>query len=119
MRMVAVAAVLAILVIGALAAYALEAGSSTTSSGNPSSSPSAIPSSVLASTPFPSGGAFNTPGNLLITDQYNNRVIEVDPSTNQIVWSFGSGNGSLCNPGQGGVIDPNDAERLAGGLTLI
>jgi PQQ-like domain len=68
---------------------------------------------------LPSGGAFNTPGNLLIADQYNNRVIEVNPHTDQIVWSFGSGNGSLCNPGNGSVIGPNDAERLAGGLTLI
>jgi hypothetical protein len=118
--MVVVAAVLAILVIGGLAAYAFGTGSSAgPSSSMSSSSSSAASSTVLASIPFPTGGAFNTPGNLLITDQYNNRVIEVDPSTNQIVWSFGSGNGSLCNPGQGAVIDPNDAERLAGGLTLI
>jgi hypothetical protein len=68
---------------------------------------------------FPSGGAFDTAGNLLISDQYNSRVIEVNPLTDQIVWSFGSGNGSLCNPGPGSVIGPNDAERLAGGLTLI
>jgi plastocyanin len=56
---------------------------------------------------------------LLITDQFNNRVIELNPQTNKIVWSFGSGNGSLCNPGPGSIIGPNDAERLAGGLTLI
>jgi hypothetical protein len=62
---------------------------------------------------------FNRPGDLLITDQFNNRVIEVNPLTKQIVWSFGSGNSQLCNPGPGSVIAPNDAERLSGGLTLI
>jgi hypothetical protein len=95
----------------------------------PSSSPAA-PSSVSSSSfsstasssgaPFPyGGGVFDTPGNLLISDQFNNRVIEVDPLNNGLVWSFGSGNGSLCNPGPGSIIGPNDAERLAGGLTLM
>jgi hypothetical protein len=65
------------------------------------------------------GNGFNKPGDLLITDQFNNRVIEVNPLTKAIVWSFGSGNASLCNPGPGGVAGPNAAERLAGGLTLI
>ena len=32
---------------------------------------------------------------------------------------FWLGNPTLCNPGAGAVIAPNDAERLAGGLTLI
>jgi hypothetical protein len=36
---------------------------------------------------------FNRPGNILITDQFNNRVIEIDSSGN-IVWQFGSG----CGP---------------------
>ncbi len=66
-----------------------------------------------------SGGGFNAPGNVLITDQFNNRVIEVDPSDNSIVWSFGSGNPDLCNPGPGSIIGTNYAERLADGLTLI
>jgi sugar lactone lactonase YvrE len=63
-------------------------------------------------------GGFNTPGNILISDQFNNRVIEVNRQ-GQIVWSFGSGNPNLCNPGPGTVIAPNDVERLAYGLTLI
>jgi outer membrane protein assembly factor BamB len=76
--------------------------------------------SLLQAHPFPSGGGgFNTPGNVLITDEFNNRVIELNPATDRIVWTFGSGNESLCNPGPGAVIGPNDAERLAGGLTLI
>jgi len=65
------------------------------------------------------GGHFNHPGNLLITDQFNNRVIEVNPHTRAIVWSFGSNNPSLCNPGPGSIIGPNDAERLAEGLTVL
>lgn len=62
---------------------------------------------------------FNKSGNVLITDQFNNRVIEVDPSIKNIVWSFGSGDPTLCNPGPGSIIGTNDAERLSDGLTLI
>ena len=62
---------------------------------------------------------FNKPGNLLITDQFNNRVIEVNPNTGHIVWSFGSGVSTRCNPGAGAIIGSNDAERLAGGLTVM
>jgi len=90
----------------------LENGSSKTSTLSPNPGGSSTVSTL-------SGGPFNTPGNLLVTDQFNNRVIELNPLTNQIVWSFGSGNGSLCNPGPGSIIGPNDAERLAGGLTLM
>src|SRR6202049_1781746 len=64
-------------------------------------------------------GHFNDPGNLLITDQFNNRVVEVNPETRAVVWSFGSGNPSLCNPGPGTIIGTNDAERLSDGLTLM
>lgn len=66
-----------------------------------------------------SGDVFNKPGNILISDQFNNRIIEVNPVDKHIVWSFGSGNSSLCNPGSGAVIGPNGAERLSGGLTLV
>jgi hypothetical protein len=37
-----------------------------------------------------SDGEFNAPGNCLIADQFNNRVIEVDPD-GTIVWQFGKG----------------------------
>ncbi len=67
---------------------------------------------------WPAAGGFNAPGNILISDQFNNRVIEVS-RRGKIVWSFGSGNPDLCNPGPGAVIAPNDVERLAFGLTLI
>jgi hypothetical protein len=66
-----------------------------------------------------SGGGFDAAGNVLITDQFNNRVIEVNPVTKAIVWSFGSGNPSLCNPGPGAIVGLNDAERLSDGLTLL
>ena len=42
---------------------------------------------------------FNQNGNVLITDQFNNRVIEVNPLTKHIVWSFGSGNPNLLQSG--------------------
>ena len=64
------------------------------------------------------GGGFNQPGDVLISDQFNNRVIEVNRHK-QLVWSFGSGNPSLCNPGPGAIIGLNDAERLGNGLTLL
>jgi outer membrane protein assembly factor BamB len=60
-------------------------------------------------------GGFNMPGNILITDQFNNRVIEVNPSTHNIVWSFGDGSST---PGPTSVVGTNDAERV-GNLTLI
>ncbi|GAC1343163.1 MAG: hypothetical protein NVSMB27_02790 [Ktedonobacteraceae bacterium] len=74
------------------------------------------PQQVFASS---GGGGFNTPGNVLISDQFNNRVVEVDRNTKQIVWSFGSGNSMLCNPGPGAIIGLNDAERLSDGMTLM
>jgi hypothetical protein len=57
------------------------------------------------------GGVTNT----VIADQYNNRVIEVDPQGN-IVWTFGNGSSV---PGPMSVVAPNDAERLPNGETLI
>ncbi len=61
---------------------------------------------------------FNAPGNVLISDQFNNRVVEV-ARDGHIVWAFGSGYSTLCNPGPGTIIGLNDAERLSGGLTLL
>jgi len=53
-------------------------------------------------------------GNILIADQFNNRVIEVDRD-HHIVWSFGDGSSTA---GPHSVVAPNDAERV-GELTLI
>lgn len=59
-------------------------------------------------------GSPNQPGNLLISDQFNNRVIEIDPAGN-IVWSFGLGPNDFSDKS---IIGVNDAERI-GRLTLM
>jgi hypothetical protein len=61
------------------------------------------------------GNHFNTPGNILMADQFNNRVIEVNPQTNQIVWQFGNGSSI---PGPHSVVGSNDMQRV-GTLTLV
>ena len=61
------------------------------------------------------GNNFNTPGNILISDQYNNRVIEVNPDNHEVVWQFGNGS-SVAGPQS--VVGVNDAQRV-GFLTLI
>ncbi len=60
-------------------------------------------------------GQFNKPGNILIADRLNHRVIEVDRDTHEIVWQFGDGN-SVAGPKS--VVAPSDAERV-GEWTLI
>ena len=59
---------------------------------------------------------FNKAGDILVTDQFNNRVLEINPKTQKIVWSFGTGSAFA---GSTTVIAPNDAERIPGGRTLI
>src|SRR6266852_3697572 len=59
-------------------------------------------------------GKFNQPGNILITDQFNNRVIEIDPNGN-IVWQFGNDPGDTS---ANAIVGTNDAERV-GNLTLM
>jgi hypothetical protein len=58
---------------------------------------------------------FNHRGNILISDQFNNRIIEVDPKTHGVVWRFGDGS-SVAGPNS--VVAPNDAQRV-GPFTLI
>jgi hypothetical protein len=57
---------------------------------------------------------FNARGNILIADQFNNRVIEIDPS-GKIVWSFGRGPNDFTAKS---VIGVNDAQRV-GDFTLM
>ncbi|MDE1729004.1 MAG: hypothetical protein KGH81_07505, partial [Thaumarchaeota archaeon] len=78
-----------------------------------------VPNQQSSNNELGQGDMFNKLGNILISDQFNNRVVEVNPVTKDMVWSFGSGNSSLCNPGPGTIIGTNDAERLSDGLTLI
>lgn len=54
-------------------------------------------------------------GHILISDQYNNRVVEVDVATHKVVWTFGNGSDM---PGPHSVVGVNDAERV-GPFTLI
>src|SRR5579862_5989561 len=56
-----------------------------------------------------------TQANIVIADQWNNRVVEVD-SKHNIVWHFGDGS---IVAGPTSVIGPNDAERYGKNLTLI
>ena len=55
---------------------------------------------------FPHG--FNEPGNILISDQLNNRVIEIS-SSGEIVWQFGIGPDDISATSPIGV---NDAQRI-------
>ncbi|MGA7410115.1 MAG: hypothetical protein WBW33_06490 [Bryobacteraceae bacterium] len=57
----------------------------------------------------------NDPADIVIADQFNNRVIEIEQDTHKVVWQFG--NGSEV-PGPHSVVGPNDAERF-GTFTLI
>ncbi|HLK36101.1 MAG TPA: PQQ-binding-like beta-propeller repeat protein [Polyangiaceae bacterium] len=56
---------------------------------------------------------FNRRGNILISDQFNNRVVEIDPS-GRVVWQFGLGPTDLS---PNSLIGVNDAQRV-GSLTL-
>jgi hypothetical protein len=70
---------------------------------------------LLAAGPAGATSIYNQRGNILICDQFNNRVIEVDPVSKNIVWQFGNGS-SVAGPHS--VVAPNDAQRV-GDLTLI
>jgi hypothetical protein len=71
---------------------------------------------VFIATPGNAGDEhkFNQPGNILITDQFNNRVIEM-AHDGDIVWHFGLGPNDSSPKS---IIGTNDAER-AGDLTLM
>lgn len=58
---------------------------------------------------------FNEPGNYVVSDQFNNRVIEIDPPSHGIVWHFGDGS-AIAGPHT--AVGVNDAERV-GRFTLI
>jgi outer membrane protein assembly factor BamB len=68
-------------------------------------------SSIASCLPLTDGVA----GNVLVADQFNNRVIELTRA-GTIVWSFGDGKNV---PGPTSVVAPNDVERLPSGRTLI
>jgi hypothetical protein len=57
---------------------------------------------------------FNQDGNILIADQFNNRVIEIKPS-GEIIWQFGKGPNDFSDQS---VLGVNDAQRV-GKRTLM
>lgn len=57
----------------------------------------------------------NGTGQILIADQFNNRVIAVDPVSHAITWQFGNGSD---HAGPNSVVGVNDAIRY-GEMTLI
>ncbi len=74
---------------------------------------------LAASAPAPAlsklAPAFAKPGDILISDQFNNRVIEVDAARGAIVWHWGVGPNDISPNSAVGV---NDALRV-GDFTLI
>ena len=79
--------------------------------------PALLVASVVTLGFIPTNGeddSFNRPGNTLIADQFNNRVIEVSPN-GRIVWQFGLGPGDFS---ANSIIGTNDAQRV-GALTLM
>ena len=94
------------LFVGVLSAAAFVSGCG----GEPPSEDVASTTSALSS----GEGSFNRPGNLLLSDQFNNRVIEIDPA-GHIVWQFGRGPSDLTATS---IVGVNDAQRV-GSLTLM
>jgi len=94
----------------ALTAVATAAGVSATSAVVDIS----VISNAMAAGGTPPSRHFNQPGNILIADQFNNRVIEANTS-GEIVWSFGLGPNDFS---ANSIIGVNDAERV-GPLTLM
>jgi len=73
-----------------------------------------VPTATTAAAATPAGSnTFNEPGNVVIADQYNNRIVEI--RGHHVVWQFGDGS-SVASPHS--VVGPNDVERI-GSLTLI
>ena len=60
-------------------------------------------------------GSFNRPGNVLIADQFNNRVVELD-AENDVVFQFGRGPNDVT---ANSIVGVNDAQRIPGGRTLM
>lgn len=68
----------------------------------------AAASTAFSAAARPVSPKFNHPGNILIADQFNNRVIEADKKGN-IIWQFGNGPTDLT---ASSILGVNDAERI-------
>lgn len=80
----------------------------------PGKSAVAVVACLMLQTHAVQASAFNTPGNILIADQFNNRIIEIDQQ-HHVVWQFGD---TVSTAGPHSVVAPNDVERV-GNFTLI
>ncbi len=96
----------------AAAAFGISCGKNSANTGGTTASSSGSGTTSTGST---GTGGVAPGGNIVIADQFNNRVIEID-RTGKIVWTFGDGG---VTPGATSVVAPNDAERLPNGNTLI
>jgi hypothetical protein len=67
-----------------------------------------------ATMPAGANDEFNEHGNILISDQFNNRVIEIDRD-HHVVWQFGVGPNDISAKS---ILGVNDAQRV-GDLTLM
>lgn len=63
-------------------------------------------------------GAFNQPGNVLVSDTGNSRVVEFDQVGN-LIWQFGTGSATSCVVSAQSCLGPYTAQRLANATTLI
>src|SRR3972149_2315480 len=62
------------------------------------------------------GPRFNAKGNWLIADQYNNRVIELDPTTHTIVWEYAV---SIHKAETNWLVGAVDAERVKSRTLIV
>lgn len=77
----------------------------------------AVVTAGLTGAAIPAGASndeFNENGNILISDQFNNRVIEIDRG-HHVVWQFGIGPNDISKKS---ILGVNDAQRV-GDLTLM
>jgi hypothetical protein len=81
---------------------------------SPDEAVAVLPASALSVQGDDDDRAFNRSGDILISDQFNNRVIEIDRAGN-IVWHFGNGPTDLTATS---ILGVNDAQRV-GALTLM
>jgi hypothetical protein len=95
-------------------AFACGCGGSSAGASDAAADHSASDASAESSADASTVDSGATP-NVLIADQFNNRVIEVTRQ-GDIVWQFGDGKSV---PGPTSVVAPNDVERLPNGRTLI
>src|SRR5271169_1390795 len=70
-----------------------------------------VPEQIVSQSPT---ADYHVRGDYMITDQFNNRIVEVHHNHN-VVWQFGNGS-SVAGPKS--VVAPNDAQ-IVGPLTLI